>query len=336
MRKSRSIPFAVGAAVGLSLLTGCAGQSPARPGTWAATGPSAHAPAQPTAGHASSGLPSVAVYAPQQPLTQAQLQAAAQVLRERAAGMGLRSAQVTLVPQGIQVSAPGATRDELVALGQTGSLAFRPVLAEAQMATSVTGASPSPSGTGQALAQTATGPTTSGRTVTGQTGGMVPADLQTAFDALDCVHPSSSDVAAVEVASPAAQIVACDTAAVNGIHTKYALGPVAVPGADVASAKASYSTQIGEWQVDLSFNSAGTSAFANVTAQLAANQSPTNEFAIVLSGTVQSSPYVSTAIPGGQAQITGSFDQAGATALAAELTHGSIPPLTLEQTMIPG
>jgi preprotein translocase subunit SecD len=252
------------------------------------------------------------VYAPQQQLTQAQLENVAQVLRQRAAGMGLKGAQVTLVPQGIQVAAWGARAADFALLGQTGTLAFRPVLAEATAAKAGSGI------------------------VTGQVEGTDPVALQTAFARLNCVPPSPSDALAVEQAADTASIVACGANQNGGAYTKYALGPVAVAGTHVASAKANMNTQSGGWEVDLTFDAVGTGEFANVTARLAANQTPTNQFAIVLSGMVQSSPYVAGAITGGQAVISGSFDKVAATGLAAQLSYGSIPPLVLKETVIPG
>ena len=45
----------------------------------------------------------------------------------------------------------------------------------------------------------------------------------------------------------------------------------------------------------------------------------------MLDGTVISSPYVSAAIPGGRAEISGSFNQASATQLANVLKYGALP-----------
>nr|WP_082015309.1 protein translocase subunit SecD [Streptacidiphilus jiangxiensis] len=163
--------------------------------------------------------------------------------------------------------------------------------------------------------------------VSGQVGGTVPAALQTAFTKADCT--TTTGRAAVQNAANAAaetdQVVACSKDANSGIWTKYALDKVAVNGTAISKAAANLSTQTGQWEVDLSFNSAGASQFANITGQLAKNQTPTNEFAIQLDGEVQSSPYVSSAITGGQATISGSFDQASASSLANVLSYGSLP-----------
>ena len=58
---------------------------------------------------------------------------------------------------------------------------------------------------------------------------------------------------------------------------------------------------------------------------LAAKPEPQNRFAIVLDGVVISAPSVSSAIPGGRAQIEGNFNQQSATELANVLKYGALP-----------
>lgn len=106
---------------------------------------------------------------------------------------------------------------------------------------------------------------------------------------------------------------------------KYLLDKAAVQGTDISNAAAGISQQGGGWEVNLSFNSEGAQKFADVTGKLAQNQSPQNQFAIVLDGLVESSPYVSQAIIGGNAVITGSFTAEEAKALANVLKYGALP-----------
>ena len=106
----------------------------------------------------------------------------------------------------------------------------------------------------------------------------------------------------------------------QGVWYKYLLGPAAVDGTEVHNAHAVYDTQTAAgWQVTMNFNNKGAKKFADITGQLAQNQQPQNEFGIVLDGEVVSSPYVSSAITGGQAQISGSFTQEQASQLALVL-----------------
>ena len=80
-----------------------------------------------------------------------------------------------------------------------------------------------------------------------------------------------------------------------------------------------------QWVVNLEFNSAGGATFESVTGTLASRQPPENQFAIVLDSEVISAPSVSSAIPGGRAEISGNFNQQSATELANVLKYGALP-----------
>lgn len=108
-------------------------------------------------------------------------------------------------------------------------------------------------------------------------------------------------------------------------HMEYGLGPVAVAGTDVADADAKFDSNITTWKVNLTFTSKGTKKFADVTARLAAQQPPANQFAIVLDGEVLSAPSVSQPLTQGEAEISGNFTQQSAEELAAFLRAGALP-----------
>jgi len=156
------------------------------------------------------------------------------------------------------------------------------------------------------------------------TQGTVPAELQQQFTALDCSvkeqrHNYQSN-------DPNAPAVACSYDAEQNIWYKFALGGVAVNGQDVTKAQAAYDTQSAKgWMVDLSFNDAGSKAFASTTGKLAGQPGPANQFAIVLDGQVVSHPYVTEAITGGSAVISGTFTQADAKSLGNVLSYGALP-----------
>ena len=59
--------------------------------------------------------------------------------------------------------------------------------------------------------------------------------------------------------------------------------------------------------------------------QYGKTQSPLDDLAVVLDGKVISFPRIQGAIEGGQAQITGNFDQNSATSLANVLSYGALP-----------
>ena len=135
--------------------------------------------------------------------------------------------------------------------------------------------------------------------------------------------------------NPDVQVVACGRAG-QGQWGKFALDVAKVRGTEVTAANAGLSTTSNQWQVNLTLNGQGAAAFSTLTSRLynnyyAAGQSGDqnaavlNQVAIALDGNVVSAPQIIGAIPGGNAQITGSFTQAEATQLQNELKFGSVP-----------
>lgn len=154
----------------------------------------------------------------------------------------------------------------------------------------------------------------------------IPADLQQKLAALDCSKPQQRATIALNT-KPGDKILACGQVGKdNKEWAKYVLGPAAVDGKDVSKAAAQYDSQQGKgWLVTLSFTGTGTKKFAAVTGQLATQQPPNNQFAIVLDGDVVSAPSVHETLGGGSAEISGSFDQQSAEDLANVLSYGSLP-----------
>jgi preprotein translocase subunit SecD len=133
---------------------------------------------------------------------------------------------------------------------------------------------------------------------------------------------------------PNQQVVACGNN--GGQWGKYILDKAKVQGRQVTSATAGLSTTNNQWQVNLSLNGAGASAFGALTSHLystyytaaqSGNQNAVilDQVAIALDGNVVSSPEIQGAIVGGNAQITGSFTQQQATQLQDMLKFGSLP-----------
>ncbi|MEU1481804.1 protein translocase subunit SecD [Streptomyces sp. NPDC001668] len=157
------------------------------------------------------------------------------------------------------------------------------------------------------------------------------AKLQAQYAALDCSKKAQRTKAG-EGAKPGETTLGCGES--SGVWYKYLLGPAAVDGTEVKKAQAVFDTQTAAgWQVTMTFNGKGAKKFADVTGQLAKNPSPQNEFGIVLDGEVVSSPYVSSAITGGNAQISGSFTQDEAQNLANMLSYGALPLSFKEATV---
>ena len=134
--------------------------------------------------------------------------------------------------------------------------------------------------------------------------------------------------------NPDVQVVACGNN--GGQWGKFALDVAKVQGKQVTSATAGLSTTSNQWQVNLTMNGAGASAFSALTSHLYStyytaaqsgdqNSAYLDQVAIALDGNVVSAPEIQGAIPGGNAQITGSFTQQQATQLQDELKFGSLP-----------
>jgi preprotein translocase subunit SecD len=191
--------------------------------------------------------------------------------------------------------------------------AAAPSAAASAAASGAPAASGSPAANASALPQVPTSPVE----------GTVPPELQQQFAALDC---SQADQRKDYQTDETKNAVACSYDAEQKVWYKFALGPVAVNGADVSKAQAGYDTQrAAGWEVQLNFNDKGSKEFATTTGTLATLQQPANEFAIVLDGKVVSHPYVQQSITGGNAVINGSFTQDQASSLSNVLSYGALP-----------
>ncbi|MBW1596738.1 protein translocase subunit SecD [Streptomyces sp. JJ38] len=157
------------------------------------------------------------------------------------------------------------------------------------------------------------------------------AALMQQLQQLDCSTRKGRAQAsqAVAAAEPSEQVVACDQ---DGAY-KYVLGPVEVPGTQVEGADAAFDQQRGIWLVTMDFTDGGGKKFADVTGRISALPQPQNQFAITLDGQVVSAPSVSSRIAGGQAEITGSFNQDSAADLANVLKFGALP-ITFEEANV--
>ncbi|MEV7423030.1 MULTISPECIES: protein translocase subunit SecD [unclassified Streptomyces] len=155
------------------------------------------------------------------------------------------------------------------------------------------------------------------------------AALEKKFADLDC----SKQAQRTEInqgAAPKDTIVACGES--DGAWQKYVLGPAELEGTDVDDAKGVLDPQRNMWIVTMDFTGAGTKKFSSITSKLSQQQSPMNQFAIVLDGNVVSAPSVSQRL-GGSAEISGSFNQQSAQDLANILSYGALPLSFQEQSV---
>lgn len=251
------------------------------------------------------------------------LELAKDIIQQRVNGLGVGEASVaTQGDRHIVVSAPNVQRDDLVELvGATAELAFRPVLTTAQ-------AGVTPPAEGEDIPGLPTAPP-------------APEDgdvgVKLSIDDVLAYQPSPADLegfAAFECGTDAADrldqsLFACD----EENTTKFLLAPVAITGQQLDSASSGIPQ--GEFApvVTLQFKGENATALSELTGALAGKQSPQDQFAIVLDGVVQSNASVTSAITGGNAQISGNFTDVTASSLANVLKFGSLP-LSFEPSQV--
>ena len=290
-------------------------------------------------------------------ITQEQLDQTVSIIRQRVDGFGVAEADVTTQGSGngasIVVAVPGTLSSaQQEAISTTAKLDFRPVLQEAAgtpvaaptpTPTTTKAPTPSPSGNGGAVtgglgkAVPAANPTPSPSATAPASSAVVPpvqsktndAAFQAKFAAMDCTAQDA--LTGGKPVDPTQYLATCDQQG----QAKYLLAPASVLGTQITGASAAPPQQgLGGWTVNLTFNSDGSAAFLKTTTELSQKQPPQNQFGIVLDGLVVSAPSVSAPIPGGNAQISGSFTQESANALANVLKYGALPITLTASTAI--
>lgn len=275
-----------------------------------------------------------------------QLDQSVEIIRQRVNAFGVSEAEVTTQGSGgssaIVVSVPGVNQDRIAEqLSQTALLDFRPVNQE-QAGTplpasdtgtnkSVTPGTPAPKKTskkGSSVPLADPTPTPKPTASPKPNEAKLPpiqsptnnAALQQAFVDLDCSNPANRQGGTPD--DPSQWIVTCS----NDGTAKYLLEPAFIKGTQVSGASAELPQNgAGGWQVNLTFDASGAKALADVSTKLYQQPPPTNQFAIVLDGLVQSSPYFQEPILGGTASINGNFTAQGARDLSNILKYGALP-----------
>ncbi|WP_298130346.1 protein translocase subunit SecD [Micropruina sp.] len=276
----------------------------------------------------------------------ASLELARTIIQQRVDSIGVGETEVTTSgDRQIVVSVPNVQQDELVRMvGQTAQLYFRLVNAQEQVAAQpgtqpstepTQGAEPSTGPSVAASTEPSASPSTNPRPLPKlptpvpsprpTAPGPTPLTTQQVLD----WKPSQrdqSDFANFQCGDPFPDVsdqplITCDKAGT----TKFLLSPTVISGSDLVTASAGIPQGQVSWVVNLEFNATAGATFETVTKELATRTTPQNEFAIVLDGKVISYPYVTKAIPGGKAEISGSFNQQSATELANVLKYGALP-----------
>jgi preprotein translocase subunit SecD len=235
--------------------------------------------------------------------TQEQLNTTVDIIRNRINSKGVAESEVNLEGGNIVVSIPDVPNpdDVIAAVGTTAQLQFRPVK------------------------------------------DVVPASdpryKQAPFKAVDCTKPetyANKDV-------PDKDVVLCAREEAGQLRPtanspKLQLGPVALGGTDIASARPQLATTgqggvtTGEWETQLNFSGRGGNRFEELTGKAACNPDgdPKRQIAITLDAVVINHPPVASdvqcnqGISGGTAVITGQT-QAEAENLAPLISSGALP-----------
>ena len=297
------------------------------------------------------------------PINPGQVVKAVDIIRARVDGSGVAEAEVTTQGNNIVVSLPGkvdaATTQSLQKSSQlqmravliaapavsapvptpTGPTPLKPTTPATSKPVATGGATTAPkSGFPPALVAAPTvpaptaAPTTAAPTTAAPTTGAKPKDasdlawvtpeLEKQLAALNCAD--KKQVAAITGAT-AKPMVTCSA----DRKTKYILGPAEVLGSEISNATSgqqqNQSGSTGQWEVRLDFDSAGRTAFCNVTTRITPLTPPRNQFGIVLDNQVISDPRSLASLCAGTASITGSFTAESSKVLADQLKFGALP-----------
>ncbi|WMY77548.1 protein translocase subunit SecD [Citricoccus sp. I39-566] len=247
-----------------------------------------------------------------------QLDQAVEIIRQRVDGSGVAEAEITT--QGgsnVVVSLPGIPDEETRALIQaSANMEFRPVITRGPFT-----ATPEEERT-----PVEEFPEPTAEPENGSDPNWITPELAAEFEAYDCPavlgDPNREDLPQDEAA------IVCDPD--QGV--KYIVGPVEVPGTDIADAdygmvNTATGVSTNQWAVNLTFDGEGADKFREVTQRLTPfpEGDPRKQFAIVLDGQVVSAPNSNAVITDGRAQISGNFTEESAAALAEQLKYGALP-----------
>ncbi|QGK69633.1 protein translocase subunit SecD [Allosaccharopolyspora coralli] len=282
-----------------------------------------------------------------QPPSNEQLTQARNIIETRVNGMGVQGSEVTQDGSNLVITVPGEGGEEAKQLGQTAQLNFRKVVPNMTMPANP-GAQPGQApGPGQQQPPAPGQPAPSGQ----GPAGTAPQDARTQQD--DSGDQSREDAQRQQAIAqakqtrqstdPATQMQALTQLDCNAEdplrgnddpslplvtcgqdkQEKFVLEPVFLEGREIANASAQppnqQSGQSG-WSVNLEFKSGGASTWADFT-----SANVNQRAAFVLDSQVVSAPNINEPLLGGNANITGQFNQQSATQLADVLKYGSLP-----------
>ncbi len=258
-----------------------------------------------------------------QPPSPESLKQARQIIEQRVNGLGVSGSEVTIDGRNLIITVPGKEGEQAKRLGQTAELNLRKV---EQMVPAGTPAPEPKSGSQPA----GTAPQAAGAAAQQPSGDDVtraekieqakqlrqstdPTVQKMALQKLNCKAPDPLR----GNADPNKPLVTCSK---DGTK-KFVLGPVFLQGDQIKTASAVPPNQQNPgWTVNLVFKSGGAQKWADFTSKNVGQQA-----AFVLDTQVVSAPQIQQPLLGGDALISGNFNQESATNLANTLKYGALP-----------
>ena len=264
------------------------------------------------------------VYTPNQKVSTTTLQNAANIMTERADALGVTQPNITTQGNEIIVQMPGVKNPKRIldVIGTTAQLYFRPVLCGAPKYTGPTKASGKQKKVPYRTPPSCASPYLYSSSYYVSTGG---GSYDPGPYAVDPAYASYKNTPITldnhykheNVIFPAGR---------QADAPRYVLGPTLADGTIIKGAYAALS-QEGSWQVNFNLTGPGTTAFNKIATAyyhaLVAND---------LDGDIVSAPLILAQTFPGSGQITGSFTQSQANALALDLNYGSLPVQLTAQT----
>ncbi len=255
-------------------------------------------------------------YQPARKVSSSTLQTVVNIMSARVNALGVAQPNITTQGNDVVVQLPGVKNPQqvLAAVGTTAELFFRPVLCGAPAFTPTvksgkvvpTAYTPPPTcPTAYQYSSAYYTSSTQGYSVPTSIAEYPPyASLPTTTPAYDQDHPNQNVILSAQGQGQAA---------------RYVLGPAAATGKVIKSATAELTTT-GQWIVSFTLSGQGQSTFNSLASKYYGRL-----VADDLDGQVVSAPVIAaTSFPGG-GQVSGSFTQKSANALALQLNYGSFP-----------
>ncbi len=263
------------------------------------------------------------VYKPTKQVDTATLQNVTNIISERINALGVSQPNVTTQGPDVVVQLPGVKDPQkiLPIIGQTAQLYVRPVLCLAPAYSAPAKKSAIPTGP-PPTCPTQYQETASTFNTSSQSNS--PPAVYSPYASYPTTTPSNDN--------PTENVIEPIGPGLGPTAERYVLGPSEingqlVTGTIIKSAYAQYDSTNNEWVVTFNLTSKGNTQFNAIAAKYYDTQ-----VADDLDGVVESAPVLLASSFPGSGQISGSFTQSSASALALELNYGALPVGLTEQT----